>query len=189
MRAWLPAATNREILEAEVVEKGTRSLLKCCTIWENCRVLSQSLFPLGNLEENPATSARPESKAATRVSAPIQSTVPWELQAAAERSPRQLSFSPGHCQASGSLLTTRRWGGPCPATGHVASRARRSCKRTGQYFGDVSKRESPFSPGLLLVSHVSRSKCFLSPNFRALSKSLSPNQSLLPPISVVLVLA
>ena len=54
MRVQLPAGTDRQILETEAGEKGKRFLFKCCTSWENGRLLSESPSPPGNPEENSA---------------------------------------------------------------------------------------------------------------------------------------
>ena len=64
------------------------------------------------------------------------------------RSSRQLSFSPSHCPASGSLLepTCR----PNATICHVASRSRWSHKCTSKYVHKVAKRVSLPSFGLML---------------------------------------
>ena len=62
MGVQLPTTTNRQILEAEIGEKGKKSLFKCCTFWENGRLLSQSPSPPGNPEENTATLSQTTTK-------------------------------------------------------------------------------------------------------------------------------
>lgn len=57
----LPAASSRQILDAEVGEKGKRLLFNCCTVWKNGRLSSQSLSPPGN-RGNPASSSQIKTK-------------------------------------------------------------------------------------------------------------------------------
>ena len=49
-------------------EKGMKSLFKCCTIWENGRLLSQSPSPPGNPEETPATLSQDKTKGSVQSS-------------------------------------------------------------------------------------------------------------------------
>ena len=62
MGVQLPTASSRQILEAEAGEKGRRFLFKCCSIWENGRLLSQIPSPPGNPEENSATLSQTKIK-------------------------------------------------------------------------------------------------------------------------------
>ena len=92
MGIWWPTITNRQILEAEVGEKGKRSLVKCYTIWENGKLLTQSPSPPGKPEKSQPPSVRPKPKAAWRFPSSLLNTTPWEPQSAAEWSSRQLAF-------------------------------------------------------------------------------------------------
>ena len=100
----LPTTTNRQILKVEDGEKGKGFLFRCGMIWENGRLLSQSPSPLGNPEENPAVLRQTKTKGSMLSSVSHLKYHLWEPQVATEWSSRQLSFSPSHCQASGSFL-------------------------------------------------------------------------------------
>lgn len=100
----LPTTTNRQILKVEDGEKGKGFLFRCCVLWKNGRLLSQSPSPQGNPEENPAILSQTKTKSSTQTSFSHLKCHLWEPQAATEWSSGQLSFSLSHCEASGSLL-------------------------------------------------------------------------------------
>ena len=171
MGVQLPTASSRQILEAEAGEKGRRFLFKCCTIWENGRLLSQIPSPPGNPEENSATLSQ------TKIKGNVQSS--FSHSKYHQVLPKYhfgnhrwlLSGHPGRPQA----LSLEPVYGAGSAIGHVASRTRSSRKHTGQYIHEMASTSLPFL-GFILVFHVDS---FPGPNFQVLWEGPASNQSLL----------
>ena len=134
----LSATIHRQTPEAEVGEKGKRSLFQCCTVWENGRLVSQSPSPP---EETPAALSQTKLKVVSAVSRQCHSPLP-SLRVILllhhmvlfkvpflgnHRQPLSghvgsSALCPATVRPQSSILTDT--GGASATTGHVAYRAR-----------------------------------------------------------------
>ena len=181
---WLHTTTNRQILEAEVGEKGKRSLLKCCTVWESGRLLSQRPFPLGDTEENPATLSQTKTKGSVQSSFSYSKCCPWGaaagcwvvIQAA------QLFSHP----LSGLRLPPENLHvGPAPPLAKWLQGPEGPTNTLASAFASWARAPSFLPLGLYLFSCVGWNRFFLSPNFCIPRGSIPLPISSFPPANLI----
>ena len=71
---WLPTVSNRQIFEAELGDKGKRSLFKCCTTWEDGVLPTSRLIRLISFakhRQNPAISRKTKTQVSAQNSCSI----------------------------------------------------------------------------------------------------------------------
>ena len=161
----LPTATCRQIVKAEVGEKGKRSFsnaVRSVRMAESSQKPILSWKPRGN-------PSHPQPDQNQRQQHPYF-LLPFKMPFTGSHR-WLLSGHPGRPQA----LSLEPVYGAGSAIGHVASRTRSSRKHTGQYIHEMASTSLPFL-GFILVFHVDS---FPGPNFQVLWEGPASNQSLL----------